>query len=202
MPAHVKMKMIMWLRKKFRDCAERSCVIAWMDKHAYDCVKIDKKMIVWMDTSLFSISDYVSPSPCRGFFQLGGHEWRPWRMARSKVLRNQSIGSTGTFGKSNVFRHRSNSEHWNISFYHDQWLLQMISYLLIILMLWNQCGLCYLKVIPPPPISLKKVTTPMILSFSQNYAINSVRFAFFLNFQDLVNFQSRWPLRDYRRLFW
>ena len=90
MPAYVKMKIIMWLRKKFRDCAERSCVIAWMDKHAYDCVKIDKKMIVWMDTSLFSISDYVSPSPMSCFFgvffqtilQLGGHEWRPWRMAR------------------------------------------------------------------------------------------------------------------------
>ena len=55
----------------------------------------------------------------------GGSRMALWRMARSKVLLNQSIDSTGTFGKSNVFRHRSNSQQWNIIFYHGRWLLQM-----------------------------------------------------------------------------
>ena len=40
----------------------------------------------------------------------------------------------------------------------------------------------------PPPISLKNVIRPMILSFSQNYTMNSVRFVFLQNLQDLVGF--------------
>ena len=38
-------------------------------------------------------------------------------------------------------------------------------------------------------------------SEAQNSAMKSVRFDLFQNFQDLVDFQSRWPLRDYPRFF-
>ena len=49
--------------------------------------------------------------------------------------------------------------------------------------------------------SLKNVIPSMIWGSSQNYAMKSVRFSFFQNFQDLVDFQSRWSLRDYPRFF-
>ena len=61
--------------------------------------------------------------------------------------------------------------------------------------------MCFHKKTPTnPPRSLKIFILPIICSFSQNHAMNSVRFAFFLNFQDLINFQSRWPyviIRDF-----
>ena len=69
------------------------------------------------------------------------------------------------------------------------------------LMLRIQGGFCFYKEIHTHYF-FENVMSSMIWSFSQNSAMKSVRFDFFHNFQDLVYFQSRWPLRDYPRFFW
>ena len=85
------------------------------------------------------------------------------------------------------------SQQWNIILYHDQWPLQMINYLLIILMLWNQCGLCYLKVITPAYFFEKGHTTDDFKLFSKScYEFSAVcvfsKFSRFSKFSVLMTF--------------
>ena len=141
-----------------------------MDKHACDCVKIDKKMMSERTPPFFQFQT-TYPLPHAVVFSKPYSSWgvtngalEEWRVR--KYYETSQSAPLVLLGNRMFFAIDRILNNGIIIFYHDQWPLRMIN---------------------PPP----KVTPPMILSFSQNYAINSVQFVCFLNFQDFVNFQSR-----------